>query len=219
MMSLFFINSTLLAQDSFAQNYVSKPSLAKLPVPYPGASKSLSDSELDSMFNAMPLVRTEKRGRYNYVVGSVLVDAPQDQVWEILADYEKSPEIFANLSLCQVLGTEGEVKLLRQVVKPGGPFKFDYVVNLIEKKPCLIQWKRRSGSLKEVMGTWELKPFKKSASASSPASDYTFVTYSIYLDGGLALPPWLLASQVKGYLPQVLNALKKRVESSNRGRR
>jgi hypothetical protein len=67
------------------------------------------------------------------------------------------------------------------------------------------------------MGTWELEPLsQKKASASSSASDCTFVTYSIHLDGGLVLPSWLLASQVKGYLPEVLNALKQRVESSTR---
>ncbi len=163
-------------------------------------------------------VYTEKRGQYTFVVGSVLINAPQEKVWETLVDYDKSPEIFTNLSLCQVIGNEGEVKLVRQLVKPGGPIKFDYVVNLTETKPRLIKWKRRSGSLREVMGTWELEPVpagSKISSTSLSTSACTSVTYSIYLDGGLALPPWLLASQVKGYLPTVLNALKVRVESSN----
>ena len=165
--------------------------------------------------SAKPSVRTEKRGDYTYVVGSVLIDAPPDKVWDILVDYDKSPEIFTNLSLCQVIGTEGEVKLVRQLVKPGGPIKFDYVVNLTESKPRLIKWKRRSGSFKEVMGTWELEPVERVSPASKSFS--TSVTYSIHLDGGLVLPPWLLASQVKGYLPTVLNALKSRVESPKQG--
>jgi len=160
-----------------------------------------------------PTVYTEKRGEYTFVVGSVQINAPQEKVWDILVDYDKSPEIFTNLSLCQVIGQEGDVKLVRQLVKPGGPIKFDYVVNLTETKPKLIKWKRRSGSLREVMGTWELSPSAEIPSASPSAC--TSVTYSIYLDGGMILPPWLLASQVKGYLPTVLSALKERVESSN----
>ncbi|CAN5267129.1 hypothetical protein BH11CYA1_BH11CYA1_32990 [soil metagenome] len=159
-----------------------------------------------------PKVRVEKRGQFTYVVGTVLIEAPREKVWETLVDYDKAPEIFSNLSLCQVVGREGEVKFVRQLVKPGGPIKFDYVVNLTENKPSMISWKRRSGSFNEVMGTWELEPVV--VGTSKPA--ITSVTYSIHLDGGFALPPWLLASQVKGYLPSVLQALKARVESIKR---
>ncbi len=162
----------------------------------------------------MPIAHIEKRGHLTYAVGSVVINAPREKVWDILVDYDKSPEIFANLSLCKVVGKEGEVKLVRQVVKPGGPIKFDYIVNLTETRPSLIKWNRRSGSLKEVMGTWELEaPAHTSDIAAVNSTPCTTVTYSIHLDGGFALPPWLLASQVKGYLPTVLSALKTRVET------
>ncbi|MBK7750175.1 MAG: SRPBCC family protein [Candidatus Obscuribacter sp.] len=164
--------------------------------------------------SAMPIAHIEKRGHLTYAVGSVVINAPREKVWDILVDYDKSPEIFANLSLCKVVGKEGEVKLVRQVVKPGGPIKFDYIVNLTETRPSLIKWNRRSGSLKEVMGTWELEaPAHTSDIAAVNSTPCTTVTYSIHLDGGFALPPWLLASQVKGYLPTVLSALKTRVET------
>jgi uncharacterized membrane protein len=158
-----------------------------------------------------PSVRIEKRDGLIYVIGSVVINAPREKIWDTLVDYDKSPEIFKNLSLCRVIGNEGEVKLVRQLVKPGGPVKFDYVVDLTETRPSLIQWKRRSGSFKEVMGTWQLEPVATTSS--------TLVIYSIHLDGGMMLPPWLLATQVKGYLPTVLTALKSRAESSRKGTR
>ena len=183
-----------------------------------------ANQQVAKMVTEQPQVRVEKRDNHTYVVGSVLINAPRERVWSILVDYDRSPEIFTNLSLCKVIGNEGEVKLVRQVVKPGGPIKFDYVVNLIETKPSLIKWKRRSGSFKEVMGAWELESVAKAAltkdSVSKDAASKdsaTLVTYSIHLDGGLALPPWLLASQVKGYLPTVLNGLKVKLESSKQG--
>lgn len=188
-----------------------------------------ANQQVAKMVTEQPQVRVEKRDNHTYVVGSVLIDAPRENVWSTLVDYDRSPEIFTNLSLCKVIGNEGEVKLVRQVVKPGGPIKFDYVVNLIETKPSLIKWKRRSGSFKEVMGAWELESVVKAAltkdSVSKDSADKdsaskdsaTLVTYSIHLDGGLALPPWLLASQVKGYLPTVLNGLKVKLESSKQG--
>ena len=188
-----------------------------------------ANQQVAKMVTEQPQVRVEKRDNHTYVVGSVLINAPRERVWSILVDYDRSPEIFTNLSLCKVIGNEGEVKLVRQVVKPGGPIKFDYVVNLIETKPSLIKWKRRSGSFKEVMGAWELESVAKAALTKDSASkdsankdsankdSATLVTYSIHLDGGLALPPWLLASQVKGYLPTVLNGLKLKLESSKQG--
>jgi carbon monoxide dehydrogenase subunit G len=198
-----------------------------------------ANQQVAKMVTEQPQVRVEKRDNHTYVVGSVLINAPRERVWSILVDYDRSPEIFTNLSLCKVIGNEGEVKLVRQVVKPGGPIKFDYVVNLIETKPSLIKWKRRSGSFKEVMGAWELESVAKAALTkdsgikdagikdtatkdsstkdSGTKDSATMVTYSIHLDGGLALPPWLLASQVKGYLPTVLNGLKVKVESSKQG--
>ena len=195
----------------------------------PGRSSQASqvnqaNQQVAKMVTEQPQVRVEKRDNHTYVVGSVLINAPRERVWSTLVDYDRSPEIFTNLSLCKVIGNEGEVKLVRQVVKPGGPIKFDYVVNLIETKPSLIKWKRRSGSFKEVMGAWELESVAKAAltkdSVSKDAASKdsaTLVTYSIHLDGGLALPPWLLASQVKGYLPTVLNGLKVKLESSKQG--
>lgn len=89
-------------------------------------------------------------------------------------------------------------------MRPGGLLKFDYVVNLSEQKPKLISWYRRSGSFKEVRGSWELDEIDGG----------TLVTYRIHLDGGLLLPPWLLNSQVKEYLPNVLMALKSSVEKT-----
>jgi carbon monoxide dehydrogenase subunit G len=157
---------------------------------------------------AVTQVKLSKEGRLTYVVGSVRISAPREAIWEKLVDYDRAPEIFTNLSLCKVVGTDGDIKLVRQLVEPGGPFKFDYIVNLREHKPRLIEWKRRSGSLEEVTGTWELEP--------AADGKFTKVTYKIHLDGGILLPPWLLSRQVKGYLPKMLNALKDKVESEHK---
>lgn len=185
----------VVAQDSIVTNHL-----------------KIADSKIHHLSghtSDQPKVHIEKRDERTFVVGSILINAPREKVWETLVDYDKSPELFKNLTLCKVVGKEGEVKLLRQLVKPGGPIKFDYIVRLTETKPSLIKWSRKSGSFREVIGSWELEPMAKSTSTS--------VIYSIHLDGGFALPPWLLASQIKGYLPKMLNALKDKVESTQRG--
>lgn len=160
---------------------------------------------VDTKITGKPKIELDNKDNLNYVVGSVLINAPIELIWETLVDYENAPKVFKNLKVCQVVGTEGETKLVRQLVKPGGPVQFDYVVNLKEHKPRLIEWSRRSGSFEKVAGRWELEPVEKGTS--------TLVTYRIHLDGGLLLPSWLLAGQVKGYLPTMLNSLKENVES------
>jgi carbon monoxide dehydrogenase subunit G len=152
-----------------------------------------------------PLVKIEKRGDRNYVVGTVLIDAEPEAIWDVLVDYPHASKIYKNLKSCEVVGTKGAAKLVRQIVNTGSPIKFDYTVALVERKPNSIEWARESGSFKEVTGTWQLEPVQ--------SGRQTKVTYSIFIDGGMFLPAWLLAPQLKGYLPVVLEALRDKIAS------
>jgi ribosome-associated toxin RatA of RatAB toxin-antitoxin module len=134
-----------------------------------------------------------------------LINAKPETIWDILVDYPHAPQVFKNLKLCEVVGQRGPIKLVRQLVNTGSPIKFDYTVALVEKKPYSIEWSRDSGSFKELTGTWQLEPLE--------SGRQTRVTYSIFMDGGMFLPPWLLAPQLKGYLPVVLAALRDKVSS------
>ncbi len=152
-----------------------------------------------------PSVKIEKRGDRDYVVGTILIEAEPESIWEVLVDYPNAPEVFKNLKSCEVVGQKGKAKLVRQLVNTGSPIKFDYTVALVEKKPYSIEWAKDSGSLKEVTGTWQLEPIE--------SGQKTRVTYSIFIDGGIFLPPWLLTPQLKGYLPVVLDSLRDKVAS------
>lgn len=158
--------------------------------------------------NDRPIVTIKRQAKRNYVVGTVLIKASPENVWSVLVDYKNAPEIFKNLKMCEVIGERGSTKLVRQLVHPGGPIEFDYVVALNEYKPRFIQWYRQSGSLKEFTGSWDLEP--------TATGDRTKATYSVFIDGGVLLPPWLLAWQLKNYMPDMLNSLKRKVESQNK---
>jgi uncharacterized membrane protein len=148
-----------------------------------------------------PSVFEQKIGSKTYASGSVLVKAKIEKIWEILTDYENSPEIFASVKKCHVLEDRGNTKLVQQVVHPkGSPMKFDYVVEIAEIAPRLMEWHRKSGALKEVSGSWKLEP--------DSTNRNTIITYSIYIDGGVFLPAWLLRGQSKNLLPEVLNSVK-----------
>ncbi len=166
--------------------------------------KRLKGAEVSSMTAIeKPSIQIEKRGEKDFVVGTVLIDAEPESIWDVLVDYPHAPQVFKNLKSCEVVGQKGQAKLIRQLVSTGSPIKFDYTVALVEKKPYSIEWSRDSGSLKEVTGTWQLEPME--------TGTQTKVTYSIFIDGGIFLPPWLLQQQLKGYLPVVLEALRDKV--------
>ncbi len=80
-----------------------------------------------------PAVKIEKRGDRNYVVGTILIDAKPESIWDVLVDYRHAPQVFKNLKLCEVVGQRGQIKLVRQIANTGSPIKFDYIVALVEK--------------------------------------------------------------------------------------
>lgn len=149
----------------------------------------------------------EKLNGKEYAVGSIEIDAEVNTIWDVLADYDKAPQIFSNLKLCKNIGRNGSAKLVRQVVAPGGPMQFEYIVELTEERPKSMVWHRVSGNLREVSGKWQLEPVAE--------GKRTRVTYSTYLDGGLLLPAWLLTGKAKGYIPTMLSSLKQHIEGNS----
>ena len=148
-----------------------------------------------------PTVSEQRQGNKTFAVGSVVVNASAEKIWQILTDYHNAPDVFSNLQKCEVVEDKGANKLVRQSVHPKGtPVKLEYIVAIKETAPTLMEWHRQSGALKEVAGSWRLEPNQETGT--------TKVTYSIYIDGGLLLPAWLLRGQSKNYLPELLLSLK-----------
>ncbi|HEY9757970.1 MAG TPA: SRPBCC family protein [Oculatellaceae cyanobacterium] len=155
--------------------------------------------------NAPPVVSEERQGNKTYAVGSVVVNAKAEHIWQLLTDYSNAPEIFNNVQKCEVVQDNGQNKLVRQSIHPKGtPLKFEYVMSIKETAPRLMEWHRKSGSFKDVAGSWKLE--------QDSETGMTKVTYSIFIDGGLLLPPWLLRGQSKNYLPDLLLSLKQASE-------
>ncbi len=66
-----------------------------------------------------------------------------------------------------------------------------------------IDFKKVSGELKELEGTWILEPINDGQN--------TYVIYSVYLDPGFFVPQWLVRHILRGDLPELLMALRNRV--------
>jgi len=166
-----------------------------------------SDKTKGQRVDTSIITKMKRIGNREYAVGEIVLDAKPIQVWNVLTDYEHSPEVFKNLKSCSVVGNRGNRRLIRQVVEPIGFMKFDYIVAMLEKKPTNLSWYKDSGSLKELTGEWNLKPLA--------GGNKTGVTYQVFIDGGVLLPSWILTNKAKGHLPVVLTALKQKVHEHN----
>lgn len=162
-----------------------------------------SDKSKGNKVDTSIITKMKRIGNREFAVGEIVIDAKPIQVWNVLTDYENSPEVFKNLKSCSVVGIRGNRRLVRQVVETVGFMKFDYIVSMLEKKPTNLSWYRDSGSLKELTGEWNLKPLAGGSKTS--------VTYQVFIDGGVFFPSWLLTNKAKSHLPVVLTALKKKV--------
>jgi ribosome-associated toxin RatA of RatAB toxin-antitoxin module len=183
---------TLLALGNYAQPALSNPSDST------AAKRTVQASPASNI----PIVSEQRLGSKTFAVGSVLVNARAEKIWEILTDYNNAPDIFSSLQKCEVVQDNGPKKLVRQLIHPKGTFlKLDYIVEIKETAPTLMEWHRTSGAFKEVAGSWRLEQHNNNGP--------TKITYSIYLDGGVLLPPWLLRGQSKIYLPELLTTVKR----------
>ncbi len=155
-----------------------------------------------------PIVSEQKIGNRTYAVGSILVKAKKEKIWAIIADYENSPQVFPSVKRARILKDHGANKLVRQNVCPkGSPMHFDYEIEINENAPNRMEWHRTKGALKELAGSWQL--------VSDGTENNTLITYSIYIDGGLFLPAWLLRGQSKNLLPEVLKSVKQIAERTS----
>jgi hypothetical protein len=81
-----------------------------------------------------------------------------------------------------------------------------YIFRAEYQPPRRIDFKRRSGDLREFEGSWVLE---------SVAGDkiQTLVIHSLFLDAGALLPQWAARLILKQDLPEILLSLRKRVSS------
>lgn len=158
---------------------------------------------------AKPALTEEVLKGKPYVITKMLVSAPIEQVWKVLADLKNATHVFPVLKKCDVLEDHGTTKVARQVIAPSGMpgTTYDYVLTIQQTAPSFIEWHRLSGDFKAVEGFWKLE--------STDSGHSTMVTYGSYIDGGFFLPQALIKHQARKDLPSTLLALKNQAELNN----
>jgi len=143
-----------------------------------------------------------------YHIGKVIVSASPADVFAVLTDYPNATQLFANLKKSKVVASNSanhthDVSFSLKGL--GGIWNFDYVLQMKETSPSLIEFHRLSGAFKANEGYWKIEPL-------DTLGHKTLVTYAKHVDGGM-LPQNLVTKQVREAMPTVMANLKASAEA------
>lgn len=150
----------------------------------------------------------EMIGGKSYSVSREVIKAKPEQIWQVLTDFANAPHVFPQMKKCELIEERANgTKLVKNIVAPSGVIgSYQYVLEMRETAPRMIEWHRVSGDFKEVEGFWKLEPVD--------GGHHTMVTYSCHVAGGFLLPGALIRRQSRIDMPQVMAALRNSTESS-----
>jgi ribosome-associated toxin RatA of RatAB toxin-antitoxin module len=134
---------------------------------------------------------------------SIVIGATMDEVFSLIADYERYPEFLTEVKRVTVSdrqGTELNVHYEVELVKT-----IHYTLHMKEEKPSRISWSLVKGELmRDNRGSWLLE---------SAGEEKTRATYHIEMALGPLVPKAIVNALVDQSLPRMLEAFKKRAES------
>lgn len=135
---------------------------------------------------------------------SVVINAPMEKVFSVIADYAKYPEFLPevkNIRTTKRQGTDTDVHYEVEVLK-----RIRYTLRLREEPPNRISWTFVEGELmRDNHGQWILEAIGEGK---------TRATYSIEMKLGPLVPKSIVNVLVDSSLPKMLEAFKKRSESA-----
>lgn len=126
---------------------------------------------------------------------SAEIDAPIDEVWDVVVDIETAPEWQDGFEDVEVLERDDQGRVLvaetksdAKVKKVKNRLRFEY------DEPNLVEWRQEKGDLKSLVGAWELDDL---------GDGRTRATYRLEGDPGRALG-MLIRGPVEGQIRKML---------------
>ncbi len=173
----------------------------------------LGQKDLARLAKGEVIIREDQssHGGGRRVQAAILIDSPVQRVWDVIIDCERAPEFMPDLKSCKFLQRTEDTAIIEQEVKVSRFLpKTTYIYRSTYQKFKRIDFKRISGDLKDLEGSWVFE--------SVGGGQQTIVVYSVFLDPGFFAPKWLVREILRKNLPDVLLALRKWVSDSPSGK-
>ena len=172
-----------------------------------GSVSTFTPDELELLANGLPVLRVtsdEQGEAAARIFGSIEIDAPASEIWEIMLDCTRAPEFVPGLKSCRIIetGPEGSWDIREHKINAG--FIFTDVVNVFRSEYIpnrQITFRLVGGDLKMQEGTWQLEQL----GGDQPR---TRVIYHARLAIGRPVPRFMVRRSVRADMPGVFLALK-----------
>ncbi len=137
------------------------------------------------------------------------VEAPIDVVWPVIRDCEHFSKFMPRTRSSKLLRREGNVMDCKVVIRMPFPLSnlWSHVRSVITEHPgggWTRAWKLLKGNYKRNSGSWTVLPYEGDRSRS-------LLVYRIDVDPDMLVPDALIRSAQTGSLPDVFEAVRKRV--------
>lgn len=134
---------------------------------------------------------------------SIVINAPPDKCFDVIADYERYSEFLPEVKKTRAVnrrGNECDVQYEAEVVK-----LIKYTVHLKEERPTRVSWTYIDGDfMRDNKGGWLLEDL---------GDGKTKATYTVEITLGPLVPKSIVNALVDTSLPKLLENFKKRIES------
>ncbi len=179
----------------------------------------LSDTELSAALRGEVPVHTElftsPQGKSSgRGVGAIVIERPLSAVWATVSHYEDKAEYTPRLQRVSVLDKqEGLLHVYMEVDASVTTARYTAWFKLDETEHS-IKWTldhtAKSNTIADTQGEYRLYEL---------GSDRTLAVYKTWVDSGLAVPRFIQDYMARKSLPNLLKALKRRVESGGQWRK
>lgn len=173
----------------------------------PEASEGLTPHELKLLERGEVVVqlRDTRESTLKDVRCVGIVKATPDRIWSVLTDYEAYGRIFPRILRSEVRAKDGHSEDHYSLLDYPWPLADRWTVNRITHDAVrrAINWRRVEGSVREVVGSWQL----------IPDGEHTVVVYKVRLDPGIPLvPAWAIDWGTKQVAPDIIRSIRRQVK-------
>lgn len=136
----------------------------------------------------------------------ILIQAPPEKIWDILSNQENLPEFCPKFKKIKVLEKTDNYQKVEVALKASPLLPLlKYTMTLdTSQKYKKVKFNRIDGCFSKLYGIYELEP----------CSGGTILNYKMVLDMGFFIPDFICSNGFKKDLPEILSAIKNKVEKS-----
>lgn len=153
--------------------------------------------------------KQKKKQKLARCAQTIVIDAPQDVVFQTLENFDSYPLMFKRIISCQVTKRDANLVYIETCLKPQLFVKqqVQHTVNDMSAKPNRLNWYQLDGNFNYIEGCWNIKPLSGTRSE---------LTYSIGVDAGPVIPAGIVTWILKGVQKEIVAQVKSFTENEYR---